>query len=235
MNEYESAIMRFPAKPLDDIFRVLNEISQRATAGEDVTAPLITCHLASGDVTGCLVDVEGGSSTIVLCRTDAQGKTATHDVTYVQMGTIRAVTVHDATAYAEGLSFGAIMIPPGVKLPSALDIKRAAKNTADMLTASVGTPITLDVSSIKKGGDETSRYVLQRVIAQTGVALKHTTQSQDGRRAVLAGVKTIQFQEGTQIGASLSNNTLVVHAPLHVDALRTLSATAIRTVIESAL
>ncbi len=227
MRDEHKRLRALPARPTDEVLAALASVS--ADAGKSSEGlPVVTLHLASGrDLTGCVVALgDRRGTTVVVMQTGSSGRhDAGSDATYVALGSIAAVTVHDAASIAEALAGGALHTnePP----PTRLAARRSVLEDSGRLSNALGTQIVyrVDIDGTADGEPmrsltEASRRTCSVLIAVAG---------DDMGRQALAQVREVAVEVGGIANARRNGGTLLVTADNRVDPAELLK------VIEAAL
>jgi hypothetical protein len=169
---------RFPAVRLE---RILIEIAAKKRIE-------VALHLKSGSIIeGRVIDArrEGLQGSVLLQR-DRED-----EVIYVELASIEALAIKNASQYADALSFGAIedISTEPVLQPDELEMFAAdlAKRTGDALT------IEIVWGSFKP--TETARHSLAETLRAVATAFDHLALDASGRTQ-LAAIRTISIENG---------------------------------------
>lgn len=207
------------ARSVTTMLEELAATVERAKAGEGDTSrvPLTTFHLATGrDVRGWLLALEPASTKgrAVLVQIASSQGTRTHDVSYLDVSVLEALTVHNAADAIEVLSFGDVERPPSEPPPGKLALRRRTTELAHSLTTKAGRDIAFEVGwDTLAGEDDISMHSLQQLIEDTHHAVLDLI-DEFGAADVFEKAAGVRIEEGQAAGVRLHDQRIVIGALL---------------------
>ncbi|GEN06024.1 hypothetical protein SAMN05443572_102858 [Myxococcus fulvus] len=217
MTEDERKLRALSARPLVEVLDDLAALQKRELRGEQVRLPRVTLHLRSGrELSGTILALaQLRQDVFVLVRGGAPSRNdAGSDATYVALGSIEALTVHDAAGFVgtlapEGLS------PLAEPAPTRLGARRLMEAQRKELVALLGGELSWEPAIDKTADGEPLRGLVLLANAVAG-ALKATANAELGREAVKAGIQRVIIEGGGR-RLGLEGGILHVSAPLEED------------------
>ncbi len=214
MRDEHKRLRALPARSPEQILAVLASASAEQSKREG-NLPVATLHLASGrELTGCVIGLvdQRGVAAVVMQTGSTNRHDPGSDATYVGVGSVAAVTVHDAAAIAELLAGGALRVaePP----PTRLAARRSTQDDLSRLSDALGKQIAYraDVDGTAEG--EPMR-ALTEASRRTVDALLLVAKDAMGKQA-LAELREVAIAVGGTPKALHTAGVLQVTADEHV-------------------
>jgi hypothetical protein len=198
-----------PARPTSDLFEVLKSAGAAELKGTAEDAPRVTLHLASGrDIYGTVVgmaDNRYGTSTVLMQTGGDRRYELGGDATYIAMASVEAVTVHDATVWADLLAGGklAAVDPP----PTKLGAKRAIEHDRERASKAAGKELTWSAQLENVDGE-----VLRILVAMSNqlASIVEGLAKDDLGRAALAGLRGATLEHNDTLNVRSDNGVMHV-------------------------
>jgi len=197
-------VQRLVSRKVERVLEQLGTLAVRARTGEEVPTVTVTLHLAHGHtVTGTVVDYAPRDS--VLLALGKEGLLGSESVTYVDLATVVAVTVGQASKLLELTQLVRTtptrqdLLTMVEKLPHAL-----TEQFWPGETALGGRPLRFEVDWMGLD-DEPGRRALESALNVTNHALRALAQEQG--REVMRRIATVRFVRGKSMRAALEGET----------------------------
>ncbi|MCP3164815.1 hypothetical protein [Myxococcus qinghaiensis] len=197
-------VQRLVSRKVERVLEQLGTLAMRARTGEEVPTVTVTLHLAHGHtVTGTVVDYAPRDS--VLLALGKEGLLGSESVTYVDLATVVAVTVGQASKLLElaqlvrSTPTRQDLLTMVEKLPHAL-----TEQFWPGETALGGRPLRFEVDWMGLD-DEPGRRALESALNVTNHALRALAQEQG--REVMRRIATVRFVRGKAMRAALEGET----------------------------
>lgn len=197
-------VQRLVSRKVERVLEQLGTLAMRARTGEEVPTVTVTLHLAHGHaVTGTVVDYAPRDS--VLLALGKEGLLGSESVTYVDLATVVAVTVGQASRLLELQQ----LVRP---TPTRQDLVTLVEKLPHALTeqfwpgetALGGRPLRFEVDWTGLD-DEHGRRALEAALNATNHALR--TLAQEQGREVMRRIATVRFVRGKAMRAALEGET----------------------------
>ncbi|WP_163866299.1 hypothetical protein [Myxococcus eversor] len=197
-------VQRLVSRKVERVLEQLGTLAMRARTGEELPTVTVTLHLAHGHtVTGTVVDYAPRDS--VLLALGKEGLLGSESVTYVDLATVVAVTVGQASKLLELTQLVRTtptrqdLLTMVEKLPHAL-----TEQFWPGETALGGRPLRFEVDWMGLD-DEPGRRALEAALNVTNHALR--TLAQEQGREVMRRIATVRFVRGKSMRAALEGET----------------------------
>ena len=213
MNEFQAALWQIPPKPIESVLKEMARISQQVEAGEELSRPVMTFHLRSGQsVKGRILKLElkkqRPQDAILIVQ-----HVESHDLTYLHPGSVDCLSVHNAAHFVEQLSFGRFEGIPGEPAPRRLELKRRVEVWQQQLSEDLGHPVQLSVdwSTMPTEGQQLNSLV--KTIEELLAALKTIAEDPLGQEA-LGPLETLHILNGEEWKLTRESATLNITTAL---------------------
>lgn len=179
--------------------------------------PVVTLHLTTGSVLqGVVTGMERSAAAAVVTVAGLAGNgRRSGDLTYLALGSIVAVTVHDAenAAYLEGLGKGRVDALDGQTPPGKLELSRRGAELSGRLAEKIGAQVAVEVdpSVFAEPKRMLGAMELMGFLEQ---AVESLCAHADGREALNSKVRTVKIVHGGAANALIASGVLTLSSPL---------------------
>lgn len=209
----ERRLRALPARAPLELASELAELNARELKGDAVRAPRVTLHLRSGrDVAGVVL-AASREGVVVQTGGGATRHDPPRDATYVQLGSVEAITVHAAPAHFEQLS-GGRPSPFLEDAPTLLAARRALEEHRKAVAAHLGVELTWSAVGIESLGTGEPIRALVELSRRAAVALESAAGDDMGKHAIATRVRRVTLRAGETAGVTLDGDQLSFSAPL---------------------
>ena len=181
-------------------------------------APVLTLHLRSGrDLTGRPIHVaeeRGSPGAVVLLRPVGGARGApTGEVTYVELGAVEGVTVHDAAAAIGPLSGGELEPPPEGPVPTRLGLGRRCVAMSETLSRALSQPLVVEIDWTGISATPEALYSLGQLIGDAEAALSALIATY-GASEIAPKLASLRFHQAMSAQVQRRGDALSVGADL---------------------
>lgn len=179
--------------------------------------PVVTLMLGNGSaLQGVVAGFERGSaySAVTVNGLTGNGRRSS-DLTYLSLGSIVAVTVHDAenAAYVEALGKGKIDLLEGQTPPGKLELSRRAAELGGRLAEKIGGPLAIEVDSAVLAEPRRMLGAME-LLGFFEKAVEDLCAHADGRDALKSKVQAVRIVHGSSAAAQVAAGVLTLASPL---------------------
>ena len=214
--ELADALSRLPAKAIPRVLETLHAIRQRATAGEAVKVPLATFHMrGSREFTGWLLDLgKDREADYVLIQLAPGDRSIPDSLSYLSVGDLSAITIHEAACCAHLFSFGRLDGPAwdsSIKREPVqrLELKRRLAAIGEELSGQIGRGVTCEAPWDSLSNDPDTNARIAGLLDDVAANLKDIAASSLGKDA-LRVVKGLRLIAGEWSALSLKGGVLQI-------------------------
>ncbi|MGL5081825.1 MAG: hypothetical protein ACRC8A_10090 [Microcoleaceae cyanobacterium] len=201
MTPDEQILTQFPSRRLIAVLGVLQRLRTQAKAGELTQVPDATFHLRGGrDIRGRFLDLaEDYGQMMILIHAISGEPDPQPDVCYFELAELQAITLHNAVAAAEALSFGVIEMPSGTASPTRINLRRRAEDLAQEISSLLHHPLRITIEPPPDTIDELSRQQLGLGLERVAAILRVLGGSAVGQEALASRVSEVRLVASAEL------------------------------------
>jgi hypothetical protein len=224
-------LLNFPAKSIESVLEVLQEIRQSTKHGEKLQVPITNLYLKSGQVvTGWLLDLQREKAiyNLLFLLKDKHVQ-----VMYVELENIAAITIQEPQLYAEFLSENT-EVNYTIEKINRLEARYQSADLSQKLSQILGKEILYEVDWTNVACDDTSRgWLIELMNEVTHILLDLALD--DFEKSILQSTLTcVHFSEGEPLVKRVKD-TLNVQADFSQGREGKLTRKALQSAIEETL
>jgi hypothetical protein len=234
-DEIRQALKRLRPETPRAMLAKLQELRAREERGEVVAMPLITLHLQSGvEVSGWFLAMEnsGHDQCMLLHLAHRAPEKFSSDVLYLELSKIEGIAIHHTPESLYLLSSDTIASPPGKPAPTALEMKRKARDCQERLSRAIGQSIIFEMNIETAGEKDEELRIFSQMLDDVLAVMLELIQDPYNRQTIRESLEKIAIEPALERNFRREGKSLYLKLPLSPEGSGRMTRQELRQSIE---